>query len=97
MATHQVQISAFVSESTRTLLDAAAQAGGLKKGHVIEEALLHHLQALRELPADVIVPARLVLDPASGQEVLDALAHPRAPMPAMLALMAGEDGADVPT
>jgi uncharacterized protein (DUF1778 family) len=91
-----VQISAVVSEETRLLLDQATEARGLKKGHVIEEALLHYLHALRELPSDVIIPSRLVLTESSARAIADRLANPRAPTPAMLALMAGEDGDDVP-
>ena len=36
----QTQISAVVEESTRDALDRYADAHGLKKGHVIEMALL---------------------------------------------------------
>lgn len=97
MAAHQVQISAVVSEETRALLDAATEARGLKKGHVIEEALLHYLHALRELPGDVILPSRLVLTETSGAEVVQQVLSPREPTAAMRALMAGEDGDDVPT
>lgn len=97
MAASQVQISAYISEETRLLLDRAAEAHGLKKGHVIEEALIHYLHALRELPADVIVPSHIVLTEASARAVGDALAHPSAPTSAMQALVAGEDGDDVPT
>lgn len=96
MAAHHVQISAIVSEETRALLDEATERRGLKKGHVIEEALLHYLHALRELPSDVIIPARVVLSEASAREVADRLSNPREPTPAMQALMAGEDGDDVP-
>ena len=92
----QVQISAIVSEETRALLDEATEARGLKKGHVIEEALLHYLHALRELPSDVIIPSRIVLTEASAREVVTQLLHPRAPTEAMVALMAGEAGDDVP-
>ena len=92
----QVQISAYVSEDTRALLDEAAEARGLKKGHVIEEALLHYLHALQELPSDVIVPARLVLTEGAARQVAEQLARPRAPTPAMVALMKGEAGEDVP-
>ena len=95
MAARNVQISAIVSRETRTLLDQATAARGLKKGHVIEEALLHYLHALQELPSDVIVPARLVLTPESGRHVVDRVVHPRDATPAMLALMEGEDGDDV--
>ena len=96
MAAHQVQISAIVSEETRALLDEATEARGLKKGHVIEEALLHYLHALRELPSDVIIPSRLVLTEASGRKVVEQVLHPRAPTDAMKTLMAGEGGDDVP-
>lgn len=97
MAARQVQISAIVSEETRALLDEATESRGLKKGHVIEEALLHYLHALRELPSDVIIPSRLVLREVSGRAVVDQVLHPREPTDAMRALMAGEDGDDVPT
>jgi uncharacterized protein (DUF1778 family) len=97
MAAHQVRISAIVSEETRALLDEATEARGLKKGHVIEEALLHYLHALRELPSDVIIPSRLVLTEASGREVVERVLHPCEPTDAMRALLAGEDGDDVPT
>ena len=58
MAADQTQISAYVSQSTKALLERYADAHGVKKAHLVEEALLHHLQALHELPADVIIPAR---------------------------------------
>lgn len=96
MRAHPVQISAIVSEETRTLLDEATESRGLKKGHVIEEALLHYLHALRELPGDVIIPSRLVLTEASGRDVVELVLRPRAPTDAMQALMEGEDGDDVP-
>ncbi len=91
-----VQISAYVSEETRMLLDEASESRGLKKGHVIEEALLHYLHALRELPGDVFVPTRLVLTEDAACEVVDRMRDPRPPTPAMRALVAGEDGEDVP-
>ncbi len=97
MAAHHVQISAVVSAETRALLDQATDASGLKKGHVIEEALLHYLHALRELPSDVIIPTRLVLTEAAGREVVDLVLNPREPTAEMRAVMAGQDGDDVPT
>ena len=96
MGDHQVQISAYVSEETRDLLDRAAEARGLKKAYVIEEALLHYLHALRELPADVIIPSRLVLTAESSRVVAEALTRPGRPTDAMNALINGEDGDDVP-
>jgi uncharacterized protein (DUF1778 family) len=97
MAHRQFQISAHVSEETRALLDETTEARGLKKGHVIEEALVQYLHALRELPADVFVPSRVVLTEASGHEVLASLSQLQSATRALRALMAGEDGDDVPS
>ena len=84
-----VQVSAFISESTKEALERYAEAHGLKKGHVIEEALLHHLQALRELPEEVMVPARLVISTRSMEQVAERIVRPRKPSAAMRALMKG--------
>jgi len=67
------QISATISPATRERLERYVRARGMKKGYVIEQALLHHLQALSELPEDVVIPPRIVVDAASGQEILDRL------------------------
>jgi uncharacterized protein (DUF1778 family) len=82
----QTQISAYVSESTKELVEQYADAHGVKKGHLIEEALLHHMQALRELPADLIIPPRLVVREASAARVLESVQKPRRPTRAMSAL-----------
>jgi uncharacterized protein (DUF1778 family) len=92
MAHPQNQISAFVSADTRVLLEQYAEAHGVKKAWLIEMALLHHLQALKELPADVIIPPRLVLSRASAERVLQRLAEPQAPTAAMQSLFADEGG-----
>ncbi len=83
------RISAFISETTRELLESYVTAHGVRQGRVIEEALLHHLQALRELPADVVLPPRLVLTPESFEEVAALVIAAPAPTPAMRDLMAG--------
>ena len=41
------------------------------------------LQALRELPLDVIIPARLVVSHDSGQAMLERVTKPRRPTKAM--------------
>jgi hypothetical protein len=66
----EVQISAVVDVTTKELLDRHVLATGVKKGHLIEEALRHYLQALEALPLDVIIHSRLVLTKASGEVVL---------------------------
>jgi hypothetical protein len=80
------QVSAYISPETRRALDHFVEAHGVKKGHLIEMALLHHLQALRELPADAIVPPRLVVSPETGEWMLNLAAHPPEPTEAMLEL-----------
>jgi hypothetical protein len=51
-------------------------------------ALLHHLRALRELPADAIVPPRLVVDPEAGEWLLDLQEQPPEPTQGMCELYA---------
>ena len=84
-----VQISAHISQTTKNELERFAEARGLKKGFVIEDAILHHLQALREVPEDVIVPVRLVVSPASLAKVVERIERPRRPSAAMRKLMKG--------
>lgn len=84
------QISAQLSASTRQQLERYVRATGVKKQHLIEQALLHHLQALQELPADVIVPARLVVSREAGDRVLESLSKPRRPSKALRDLMAAD-------
>ena len=84
-----VQISAHISQTTKNELERFPEARGLKKGFVIEDAILHHLQALREVPEDVIVPVRLVVSPASLAKVVERIERPRRPSAAMRKLMKG--------
>ena len=83
MPAGQTQISAFISNSTKARLEEYAEAHGLKKAHLVEEALLHHLEALRELPVDVIIPARLVVSRESGEAIVQRIEKPRRPTKAM--------------
>ena len=83
MPSGQTQVSAFISDSTKEALERYADAHGLKKAYLIEEALLHHLQALRELPLDVIIPARLVVSQQTGLDILECVEKPRRPTKAM--------------
>lgn len=87
------QISAFISTDTKRLVEQYVEAHGVKKGHLIEQALLHHLQALRELPADLIVPAKLVVTSRSLEAIADARAKPTR---ALRALMSGKPVAGEP-
>jgi len=73
------QVSAHISEETKARLDRFVRRTGQTRARLIEEALLQHLQALEELPADAVVPARLVLDEKSAERVRDMIARPPEP------------------
>ena len=67
------QISAYISESTKEQVEAYVKRRGVKKGFLIEEALLHHLQVLKDIPEDVVIPARIVLTDKSMEQVAEML------------------------
>jgi hypothetical protein len=85
----ETQISAIISATTKDLLEKHVRATGVKKGHLVEEALLHHLQALHELPADVILHPKLVVSPRSGTALMRRLRSRRRPTHGLRKLMAG--------
>ncbi len=60
-----MQISAGISQGTKQLLERYSRAHGVKKQFLIESALLHHIQALEELPTSIIIPPRLVVSAAT--------------------------------
>ena len=80
------QISAFISDETKARLEKYAKANGLKKGFLIETALLHHLSALETLPQEVIVPETITMSKADLKRLADLIENPPAPTPAMNAL-----------
>jgi hypothetical protein len=86
------QISAIISTTTKDRLERYTEAHGLKKGAFIEEALLHHLQALDELPVDLIIPPRILLDPESFEQVAALVRTPPPPTEALTALLNGDEG-----
>ena len=87
--TRSTQISAPISQETKDLLEKHVKATGIKKGHLIESALRYHLRALHELPADVLVPARLVLTRRSFNNVADRIRSPGPPTDELRDLMSG--------
>ena len=86
MRAEQTHISATISPETKRLVEHYLQAQGMKKGALVEAALLHHLQALSELPADIIIPPRLRVLRDSGEALLARLEQPLEPTEAMKAL-----------
>ncbi len=81
------QISAYVSDATNVRLDMFVRETGIKKARVIEDALISHLDALEQLPADAIIPTRIVLDEESGARLIERLEAPPEPTAALRRLM----------
>ncbi len=85
------QISAEISETTKELLESFVKNSGLKKGFVIEQAVLSYIRALNQLPADVLVPAKIVLSHKSAGQVVRHLRRSPRPTPKLRQLMTDED------
>jgi hypothetical protein len=88
------QISAHISQETKEKVERYAAAHGVKKGALVEQALLHHLQALHELPADLVIPPRLELTADSFAQVAELISKPRKPTKALRELMSGKRSRD---
>jgi len=81
------QISAYISDETKAEVEAFVKRYGITKARLIEEALQHHLQALREIPSDLVVPSRLVVTEDSMKRVAARLASDEQPTPTLRELM----------
>lgn len=86
-----MQISAEISQGTKQLLERYSRAHGVKKQFLIESALLHHIQALEELPTNVIIPPRLVVSAASGRKIAESVSKKQKPTSELVELMRGGD------
>jgi hypothetical protein len=84
------QISAQISAATRDLMEQHVRRTGIKKGHLVEQALLHHLQALDELPAEYVIHPRIVVSRKTGAQLLRRAEEVR-PTPALRKLMRDGD------
>lgn len=80
------QVSAYISEETKAQVEAYVKRHGVKKAYLIEEALQHHLQALREIPEDLIIPSRLVLTGEAMAQIAERIAEEDQPTEALKAL-----------
>lgn len=81
------QISAYISDDTKSLVEAYSKKSGVKKGFLIEDALLHHLQALKEFPLDVIILAKIILTDDSMEQLVDIINNPPSPTENLKQLM----------
>ncbi len=80
------QVSAYISEETKAEVEAYVKRHGVKKAFLIEEALRHHLQALREIPEDLIIPSRLMLTSEAMTEIAERITQKEQPTEALIAL-----------
>jgi hypothetical protein len=87
----ETQISAQISEMTRELMEKYVRRTGIKKGHLVEQALLHHLQALGEIPAEYLIHPRVVVSRETFEEMKDKAENPK-PTPALRELLRSRDG-----
>lgn len=81
------QISAHISTETKISVENYIKKTGIKKRFLIEEALLHHLQALKEIPQDVIIPSRIQITDSSMKQLLALLKNPIEPTAELKDLM----------
>lgn len=88
----QSQISATISAATKDKLDRFTESHGLRKNYVVEQALLLFMQARTELPDEAFAPARLVLENAAFDGIVEAIESPAAPTDALRALVRGSHG-----
>ena len=88
MGTKPTQISAAISDTTRERLERMTRERGVKKGWLIEHALLHYLHALDQLPTDVIIPPRIIVDRETGERIFQRVEQPAEPTDAMRDLFA---------
>ena len=85
------QISAHVSRETKERLERYAREHGVKKAHLIETALLHHMNALDEIPQDIVIPPLVVVSRRSGERIIERILDPGEPTDAMKALVDDQD------
>jgi uncharacterized protein (DUF1778 family) len=85
------QISAEISDSTRELLENYVRNHGIKKGFLIEQAVLDYIRALEQLPSDILVPAKIVLSKESAKKIVAHISRPPKPTSRLRKLMTNDD------
>lgn len=83
------QISANISAETRELLERYVAVHGIKKSHLIETAVLHHLSALDAIPLDLVIPPTIEVSRKTGKAILSRIKSPKPPTAAMRELING--------
>lgn len=84
------QLSTPITRETREMLDRYSRKTGIKKGHLVEEALRSYLIARESLPPDLVVPSTVELTAASSKKFVREL-RARKPNAALKKLMRDGD------
>lgn len=87
MSEDKTQVSAFIARETKDLFDSYVRETGAKKGRVIEEALDSFLAAKNGIPAEYVVPRRVVLSAESFDRLVARIEDPGEPALALRDLM----------
>jgi hypothetical protein len=82
----KARIAVRVSKATKDRLETHVRATGMNARHLVEQAILHHLRALEELPTELVIPPRIVISPATASS-LDEQMKSGTPTQALRALM----------
>jgi len=70
------QVSAYISNETKMIFENFSAKTGQKKGFILEQALLHYINANQELPADIIIPPSITISKKVFDEVIMADKEP---------------------
>lgn len=55
------QVSAYISNETKSIFENFSNKTGQKKGFILEQALLHYINAHQELPDDIMIPPSITV------------------------------------
>ncbi len=80
----QTQISGYITQETKATFEAFAKKSGQKKGFILEQALLHYINAREELPEDIVIPPTLSVDQQTYDDLIN---NEKAPSDALKKLM----------
>ncbi len=70
------QVSAYISNETKMIFENFSNKSGQKKGFIIEQALLHYINAHQELPSDIIIPASITVSKEVFEDIIMAEREP---------------------
>jgi excinuclease UvrABC nuclease subunit len=70
------QVSAYISNETKMIFENFSAKTGQKKGFILEQALLHYINANQELPADIIIPPSITVSKDVYENVMMADREP---------------------